>query len=106
LAEAPPHHLTPLGKSGRRFLQPRLPLWCNPIDPWTIAPHNRLIGQPMNESEKGPSHRTNLEDVGRRVDEEIEEFIRWFNQDVVPSARKHSSGALRKASEKLAEFAE
>ena len=52
------------------------------------------------------ARRTNLEDVGRRMDEEVEEFIRWFNQAVVPKVRRHSSDALRKASVKLADFAD
>ena len=47
-----------------------------------------------------------MEDAGRRVDEEIEEFIRWFNNDVVPSIRHHSSRALRTASSKLSELAD
>ena len=50
--------------------------------------------------------RPSLEDVGRRIDEEVEELIRWFNNDIVPSARKHSSRALRTASEKLSQFAD
>lgn len=60
----------------------------------------------MAPSNKKSTHGTNLEDVGRRVDEEVEEFLRWFNDDVVPSVRKHSSGALRKASVKLSDFAD
>lgn len=47
-----------------------------------------------------------FEDVGRRMDREIEEFIRWFNDDVVPQVRDHSSRALRKAAVKLSEFAD
>jgi hypothetical protein len=47
-----------------------------------------------------------FEDVGRRVDTEVEEVIRWFNDDVVPSMRRHSSSALRKAAEKLSQFAD
>ncbi len=46
------------------------------------------------------------ESAGQRVDEEVEEFIRWFNDDVVPSIRHHSSRALRTASEKLSELAD
>ena len=60
----------------------------------------------MASEDRKSSPRTNLEDVGRRIDEEVEEFVRWFNNDVVPSARQHSSGTLRKASAKLAEFAD
>ncbi|MGA3212175.1 MAG: hypothetical protein ABSD20_12785, partial [Terriglobales bacterium] len=60
----------------------------------------------MSTSQKKSSTRPNLEYVGRRMDEEIEEFIRWFNDDVVPSVRRHSSGTLRRASVKLSEFAD
>jgi hypothetical protein len=49
---------------------------------------------------------TRLEDVGRRMDEEIEELIRWLNDDVVPAVRSRSSRTLRKAAEKLAGFAD
>lgn len=47
-----------------------------------------------------------LEEVGRKLDQEVEELIRWFNDDVVVAARSHSSRALRGAAEKLARFAD
>ncbi len=47
-----------------------------------------------------------MEDVGRRMDDEIEEFIAWLNNEVVPSIRNRSSQTVRKASEKLAKFAD
>ncbi len=40
------------------------------------------------------------------MDQEIEEFIRWFNNDVVPQVRHHSSRALRTAATKLGDFAD
>jgi hypothetical protein len=55
------------------------------------------------ESEKKSG---SFEDAGRRIDSEVEELIRWFNNDVVPSVRQQSSRALRKAAEKLAQFAD
>lgn len=60
----------------------------------------------MPESEKKRSRPTSLEDVGRRMDEEIEGLIRWFNNEVVPSVRQHSSRTLRSAAEKLTQFAD
>ena len=42
----------------------------------------------------------------RRIEDELREFVRWFNNDVVPNARRDSGKALRIASEKLNEFAE
>lgn len=59
-----------------------------------------------NQSEKKPGRPTRLEDVGRKIDDEIEEFISWINDDLVPSIRGGSSKAMRKASEKLARFAD
>jgi hypothetical protein len=59
----------------------------------------------MREEEKKP-RPASMEDVGRRVDEEIEGMIRWFNNEVVPSVRQHSSRALRTASEKLSQLAD
>ena len=41
-----------------------------------------------------------------RLDEEIEGMVRWFNNEVVPSVRQHSSRALRTASEKLTQLAD
>lgn len=47
-----------------------------------------------------------MEDMGRRLDKEIQELIRWLNDEVVVAARGQSSRALRVASEKLARFAD
>jgi hypothetical protein len=58
------------------------------------------------ESEKPPKRPINFGEAGRKVDEEIEEFIRWFNDDIVPSLRHRSTRALRAASSKLAELAD
>jgi hypothetical protein len=57
-------------------------------------------------SEKKRARPLNLEDVGRRVDDEVEELIRWFNDEAIPSIRQHSSQAMRKAAVKLSEFAD
>ncbi len=57
-----------------------------------------------SESEK--KRKPNFERVSQRVDEEIEEFLRWFNDEAVPSIRHHSSRTLRKAAIKLTEFAD
>jgi hypothetical protein len=59
-----------------------------------------------SNSEKNSARPTRLEDVGRRMDDEIEQFIAWFNDEVVPSIRNRSSRTLRKASEKLATLAD
>jgi hypothetical protein len=59
----------------------------------------------MPDEDKTRARPTNLGDVGRRVDEEIEEFIRWFNNEAAPQLRRRSSRALRKAADKLAALA-
>jgi hypothetical protein len=61
----------------------------------------------MNQDQgKQEGRHSPFQDVGRRMDDEIEELIRWFNDDVVPSIRKRSSSAMRKAAEKLSQFAD
>jgi hypothetical protein len=49
---------------------------------------------------------TPLEDIGRRVDDEIEQMISYINDEVVPAVRGHSSRALRTAAEQLSKFAD
>lgn len=41
-----------------------------------------------------------------RIEKEIPEFIKYLNDEVVPTVRQHSTKALRTASQKLAEFAD
>jgi hypothetical protein len=57
-------------------------------------------------SENPKNRRTSLEDVGKRVDDEIEKLISYLNNEVVPTVRSGSSRALRTAAQKLADFAE
>lgn len=59
-----------------------------------------------HDNKKTRARSTRLGDVGKRLDEEIEELIRWMNDDMVPQVRSHSTRALRKAAEKLTEFAD
>jgi CO dehydrogenase nickel-insertion accessory protein CooC1 len=47
-----------------------------------------------------------FEELGRRVDQEMEELIRWLNDDVVVAVRGRSSRALRMAAERLARLAD
>jgi len=58
------------------------------------------------------SDKTSFEDFGRkldrgakRVEEEGEKFIHYFNNEVVPAIRSNSSKALRVAAEKLSQLA-
>ena len=63
-----------------------------------------------------PSEKTPFEDFGRKLDrglgeaakrmeEEGEKFIAYFNNEVVPAIRNNSSKALRTAAEKLSQLA-
>jgi hypothetical protein len=47
-----------------------------------------------------------MADAGDRIEEEMREFVRWFNDDVVPNVRSGSGKALRVASKKLSELAD
>ena len=50
------------------------------------------------------SHSIN--EAAERLEKEIPEFIKYLNDEVVPAVRTHSTKALRKASQKLTEFAD
>ncbi len=45
-------------------------------------------------------------DAAERIENEIPEFIKYLNDEVVPAVRQHSTTALRTASSKLAELAD
>ncbi|GAA3753388.1 hypothetical protein [Terriglobus aquaticus] len=47
-----------------------------------------------------------LRNAAARADEELQRLIRYLNDEVVPDVRKHSSVALRSASEGLRSLAE
>lgn len=44
--------------------------------------------------------------IAETLEKETAELVAYLNDEVVPAARAHSSKALRRASEKLAEFAD
>lgn len=48
---------------------------------------------------------TKVQDAGDRAEAEVRKLVQYLNDEVVPDVRKHSSTALRVASEKLAELA-
>ena len=47
-----------------------------------------------------------LNDAAERLEQEIPEFIKYLNDEVVPAVRSRSTKALRVASEKLTAFAD
>jgi hypothetical protein len=65
----------------------------------------------MNDSQynmKEASARVSktVTEAAERLEKEIPEFIKYLNDEVVPSVRQHSTKALRAASQKMAEFAD
>ncbi len=68
----------------------------------TRASHQQPAG------EKTGPRAGRFRQVGQQVDraaQEAERLIAYLNNEVVPAVRQHSSSGLRKAAEKLAEFA-
>lgn len=63
-----------------------------------------MTAEPNSQDKR--SRRASLEDVGRRLDEEVERLIAYLNDEVVPSVRNHSSRAIRTAAQKLEDFAQ
>ena len=47
-----------------------------------------------------------INDAAERLEQEIPEFIKYLNDEVVPAVRSRSTKALRVASEKLTAFAD
>jgi hypothetical protein len=47
-----------------------------------------------------------LDEAARRVEQETERLIAYLNDEVVPSAREHSTRGLRKAAQELSKFAD
>ena len=47
-----------------------------------------------------------ITEAAERLEQEIPDFIKYLNDEVVPSVRKGSTKALRAASEKLTAFAD
>lgn len=62
----------------------------------------------FNRKVEGASARVSqsINDAAERLEKEIPEFIKYLNEEVVPSVRTHSTKALRVASQKLSEFAD
>jgi len=62
----------------------------------------------FNRKVEGASTRVSqtISDTAERLEKEIPEFIKYLNEEVVPSMRTHSTKALRVASQKLSEFAD
>jgi F0F1-type ATP synthase membrane subunit b/b' len=62
----------------------------------------------FNRKVEDASARVNktVAEAAERIEKEIPEFIKYLNDQVVPSVRQHSTKALRAASLKLKELAD
>ena len=60
----------------------------------------------MASQDRNSRKRTSLEDVGRKIDEDLKEIIDYLNGEVVPKVRMQSSSALRKAAQQLQKLAD
>jgi F0F1-type ATP synthase membrane subunit b/b' len=62
----------------------------------------------FNRKVEDASARVNktVAEAAERIEKEIPEFIKYLNDQVVPSVRQHSTKALRAASLKLNELAD
>jgi hypothetical protein len=67
----------------------------------------------VTSDDKNSSRRASMEDLGRKigktvgeVEKEAEKVISYINSEVVPAVREQSTVGLRKAAEKLSEFAD
>lgn len=59
----------------------------------------------MNEKSTRPWEER-LREAGTRVEEDVREFLRYFNDQVVPDVRKNGSEALRAAARELNRIAQ
>jgi hypothetical protein len=58
-----------------------------------------------NETSKRPWEER-LQGAGARIEEDVREFLRYFNDQVVPDIRKNGSEALRAAARELNRMAQ
>ena len=60
----------------------------------------------MASKDRNPRKRPSLEDVGRKIDEDLKQIVDYLNGEVVPKVRTQSSSALRKAAQQLQKLAD
>lgn len=58
-----------------------------------------------SESSKRPWEER-LHETGTRMEEDVREFVRYFNDEIVPSIRKNGSEAFRAAARELNRMAQ
>lgn len=60
----------------------------------------------MANENPGRPWEERLHEAGSRIEEDVREFIRYFNDEIVPEARKNGSEALRIAARELNRLAQ
>lgn len=60
----------------------------------------------MASKDRNSRTRSNFEDVGRKIDDDLKQIIDYLNGEVVPKVRTQSSSALRKAAQQLQKLAD
>ena len=58
-----------------------------------------------NENPKRPWEER-LHETGARIEEDVRDFVRYFNDDIIPDIRKNGSDALRAAARELNRLAQ
>lgn len=69
------------------------------------APSGARRDRPMDTGNTKPWEER-LHEAGARAEEEVKRLVRYLDEEVVPDVRRHSSTALRAASERLAKLAQ
>ena len=60
----------------------------------------------MTGQSSKPEWEQKLHEAGSRIEEDVREFVRYFNDQIVPDVRKNGSEALRAAARELNRIAQ
>jgi len=60
----------------------------------------------MTSQSSKPEWEQKLHEAGARIEEDVRDFIRYFNDEVVPDIRKNASDAVRAAARELNRLAQ
>jgi hypothetical protein len=60
----------------------------------------------MTSQSSKPEWEQKLHEAGARIEEDVRDFIRYFNDEVVPDIRKNGSDAVRAAARELNRLAQ
>jgi len=86
------------------LLRPHLTLWHRRRVPQTTL-KDLPIPDPSNPEDASARFNRTVSETTERLEKEAQEFIKYLNDQVVPTVRVHSTKALRSAAQKLQELA-